>query len=403
MRGRLLPQFSKEINRMRTSSVASRFIVPAVAAISIAFWTLPALAAAGDTVLVPVTFWDFHSDNPKLTQDGGAQDRNEGSCPEFESNRGPFSDQGWGGCCAAYNMPSRFVRDTLDNEYKPMRRCGSDSIVYFTYNVGKWFRKWKPGDSTRTLYDYIDHPGGVTWQKTQRTWTYAAGNPLGCGPVGSSLSAALYFLPINTNTFDYTSIRDAGGNSDYDGVQWKTDTAFKNIEIKTTLPFVRIPSTGTYQYIKAQGSPCCGCDDAFSNGEKFLPLSPVPSATSFGAEPHSMLSTATPNTTANFGFTMEMEGTFIHKPAASLAQSDSFSFQGDDDVWLFINKHLVLDLGGIHCCQRGVVKFDTIHINGQLLKDRQFCKYNFFYAERHSGGSNISITTNMLYNVRRRR
>jgi fibro-slime domain-containing protein len=88
----------------------------------------------------------------------------------------------------------------------------------------------------------------------------------------------------------------------------------------------------------------------------------------------------------NFGFTMELHTEFTYQPGLT------FTFTGDDDVWVFINGTRVIDLGGIHGPQTA-----TVNLNA-LTGMQAGQKYNFdlFYAERHVTGSDITITTNIF-------
>merc|ERR1712050_584987 len=63
----------------------------------------------------------------------------------------------------------------------------------------------------------------------------------------------------------------------------------------------------------------------------------------------------------NYWFTMEMHTEFLY------TGGQSFSFRGDDDVWVFINGTLAMDLGGIHTPLEGSVNLDDLQlVPGQL-------------------------------------
>lgn len=97
-----------------------------------------------------------------------------------------------------------------------------------------------------------------------------------------------------------------------------------------------------------------------------------------------------------------------------------FDFTGDDDVWVFIDGVLVLDLGGIHQALRGSINFATGDINyygknqsngdtpagkiTQAFENAGKTWYpvaykthhlSFFYLERGDGGSNCKIRFNL--------
>ena len=64
----------------------------------------------------------------------------------------------------------------------------------------------------------------------------------------------------------------------------------------------------------------------------------------------------------NFHFTTETRLEFRYQGG------EVFTFRGDDDLWLFIDKKLALDLGGIHAKVEGTVNLDTFATSHGLIK-----------------------------------
>jgi fibro-slime domain-containing protein len=88
--------------------------------------------------------------------------------------------------------------------------------------------------------------------------------------------------------------------------------------------------------------------------------------------------------THNYHFTMELHTSFTYEAG------QSFSFTGDDDLWLFINDQLVIDLGGVHAALSASIDLDTLG-----LTEGELCSFDLFFAERHTTESNFNATTNI--------
>lgn len=113
-----------------------------------------------------------------------------------------------------------------------------------------------------------------------------------------------------------------------------------------------------------------------------------------------------------FSFGMMISFEFLQPKNGKINGQDmEFSFSGDDDVWVFIDNELVLDLGGIHERATGSINFANgeVYVNGSrntTLKkvfssdSNTFADYTshslkFFYMERGRGDSNCSIKFNL--------
>lgn len=121
-----------------------------------------------------------------------------------------------------------------------------------------------------------------------------------------------------------------------------------------------------------------------------------------------------------YSFGMNLDADFYMPKDGKVNNQDMvFDFTGDDDVWVFIDGVLVLDLGGIHQALDGSINFAT----GKITYDRTQSHGNrpattitqaftnagktwdstpykthhlsFFYLERGDGGSNCKIKFNL--------
>ena len=92
----------------------------------------------------------------------------------------------------------------------------------------------------------------------------------------------------------------------------------------------------------------------------------------------------------NFSFTTEIHTAFTYNGG------ESFTFIGDDDVWVFINKKLVIDLGGRHSQETGTVNLDAQSAQLGLATGHVY-DLSVFHAERHTKQSTFRIDTTLAF------
>jgi len=118
----------------------------------------------------------------------------------------------------------------------------------------------------------------------------------------------------------------------------------------------------------------------------------------------------------NYAFTMMGYASFKYKAANQIPTPEVFEFAGDDDMWIFVDGVLAVDLGGTHLSTPGSVNIQTLAKNnhgchaGEPLSGYTNCvgasdatgwaddtwhHLHFFYADRQSDGSNIYIRTSL--------
>jgi fibro-slime domain-containing protein len=89
----------------------------------------------------------------------------------------------------------------------------------------------------------------------------------------------------------------------------------------------------------------------------------------------------------NYHFTYELATEFVYDADAD----NTFTFFGDDDVWVFIDGKMVIDIGGVHGAVSQTVDLSRLN----FLEDGGEYELKVFFAERHYTRSNFRIETTL--------
>ncbi len=87
----------------------------------------------------------------------------------------------------------------------------------------------------------------------------------------------------------------------------------------------------------------------------------------------------------NYHFTLQLNSSFTYQGG------ETFQFTGDDDLWVFIDGQLAVDIGGVHPAASSSVNLDSL---GLTLGDTY--SFDLFFAERHRTQSNFRIDTSIV-------
>ena len=90
----------------------------------------------------------------------------------------------------------------------------------------------------------------------------------------------------------------------------------------------------------------------------------------------------------NFLFTTEIHTSFKYRGG------ERFQFNGDDDVLVFVNDRLALDLGGVHVAQDATIDFDA-RASELGLQVGSVYSLAVFHAERHTDQSHFKMVTSI--------
>ncbi|HEX2959817.1 MAG TPA: fibro-slime domain-containing protein [Chitinispirillaceae bacterium] len=331
------------------------------------------LSTVIDSVFLPVTYYDYRTDL---------------SNPEFNVK-------------ASDIIVKNMIQNTLDTDRKPIPAvfkgadqprscllycfCGTGN-AWYNFSIAARNDKMDHLDTTCLSFcfkNYISGPYKKGWwfSDSLKNWFRPSDAP------------GAEFDPYTGMWTNLKNKPKPGGGlvtDEWVGQDYDSTNSYATIVMYDSLKFREIPS-GSGVFVFGDSLYAMSVDTQYfvipcnaswvTSKYKFMPLKKK----GFGYDPARYTSPGGfCSTVENYGFTMEMHRTFTYK------KGQSFTFTGDDDVWVFINNRLVIDLGGIHRSTSARVSLDTL----ELTEGDEYW-FDLFYSERSPTESNIYITTNM--------
>lgn len=264
-----------------------------------------------------------------------------------------------------------------------------EESVYKPYNdaVTKWYQDQSTdgkvnGVSVTPLYqgniragnDFTDASGTVTWAKTYFNFVSVAnGANRQDGASAASIKAAAVGLAdktlsangtIQQNGIELPQFSDAFMNANADS---KIQSKYDNLKFETKVT-KRASGNEWYSYdsstdknrsldianrqIKNYKNEVKGCKNA--NGDQNATAGYYP----FNQSQPSKIE----NITNCFGTRFDIDYAMPSADGVVNGEEMQFNFTGDDDMWIYIDGHLVLDLGGSHAMASGSINLATMKV-----------------------------------------